>query len=74
MMMMMMMMMETQVYSEFPAHLSVVHVALFTQITNSALLRARIIGAATSGQESEREAVNFAFINARLVCPRLFLR
>jgi EKC/KEOPS complex subunit CGI121/TPRKB len=60
-------MMETHIYSEFPTHLSVVHIALFTQVTNSSLIRERILGAAVSELASDREAVNFAFVNANLV-------
>lgn len=63
-------MLETYHYSHFPRDLSVVHVALYTAIKNASLLRARIIKAATTeGVEGdrEREAVNFAFIDARLV-------
>jgi hypothetical protein len=59
--------METHIYSEFPGHLSVVHIALFTQVTNSSLIRERIRGATVSELASDREAVNFAFVNANLV-------
>jgi EKC/KEOPS complex subunit CGI121/TPRKB len=48
------------------------HVALFLNVRNAATLRKRIIGAATMDEEAgeqEREEVNFAFINARLVSP-----
>jgi len=59
--------METFAYPHFS---STVHVALFVHVTNSAKLRARIIRASTldgvEGQ-AEREAVNFAFVDARLV-------
>ena len=54
----------------FKPHHSHVHVALFRNVSNSADLKSRIIGASTSeGEEGEkeREAVNFAFIDARLV-------
>lgn len=60
--------MESFVYPHFS---STVHVALFKSITNATELRARIVRASTlEGIEGEveREAVNFAFINARLVC------
>jgi hypothetical protein len=46
------------------------HVALYTSVTNGATLRQRIVSAATAvGPEGdvERDALNFAFINARLV-------
>lgn len=63
--------METFNYPHFAHHLSVVHVALFNNVFNSAELRTRIVQASTLGGDeggSEREAVNFAFIDARLVC------
>jgi len=55
----------------YPHFSSTVHVALFVNVTNAAKLRARIIRASTlqgEGGEEEREAVNFAFVNAQLVC------
>ena len=62
-------------YAHLPAELSTVHVALFTDVTNSAALRARIVRASQlegPDGDAEREAVNFAFIDARLVSfPRL---
>jgi EKC/KEOPS complex subunit CGI121/TPRKB len=64
--------METCKYPQFPAHLSVVHTALYTTVTNSLLLKKRIINASTAQGttgDQEREAVNFAFIDARLVRP-----
>ena len=55
----------------YPHFSSTVHVALFVNVTNAAKLRARIVRASTlqgpEGEE-EREAVNFAFVDARLVC------
>jgi EKC/KEOPS complex subunit CGI121/TPRKB len=62
--------METYTHSQFPPHISLAHVALYTFVTNAPSLRARIINAAiTQGDEGnrERDAVNFAFIDARLV-------
>ena len=62
--------MESYSYDHLPANLSQVHVALFTSVTNAAELRARIVKASTQeGDEGEaaREAVNFAFVDARLV-------
>ena len=59
--------METFAYPHFS---STVHVALFLYVTNAAELRARIIRASTLEGvegEAEREAVNFAFVDARLV-------
>ena len=64
--------MESYTYDHLPSHLSTVHIALFTSVTNAAELRARIVQAATqSGEEGERarEEVNFAFVDARLVSP-----
>ncbi|THH16927.1 hypothetical protein EW146_g3798 [Bondarzewia mesenterica] len=63
-------MMETYTYPHFPANASVVHVALFTSVTNGKDLRARIVKASTLDGptgDAERVAVNFAFIDARLV-------
>lgn len=54
----------------YPHFSSIAHVALFNGVTNAAELRARIVRASSlEGDEgdAEREAVNFAFINARLV-------
>lgn len=62
--------METFHYPHFPPDLSIAHVALFTKVTNSAELRLRLIKAASlPGEEGdiEREAVNFAFIDATKV-------
>ena len=55
----------------YPHFSSTVHVALFIHVTNAASLKARIVRASTlEGTEGqmEREAVNFAFVDARLVC------
>jgi EKC/KEOPS complex subunit CGI121/TPRKB len=65
-------MMETYYYPQF--NHAVVYVALFENVSNSAAIRSRIIQAARIlGVEgdAEREAVNFAFIDARLVCTRI---
>lgn len=54
----------------YPHFSSIAHVALFNGVTNAAELRARIVRASSlEGDEgdAERETVNFAFINARLV-------
>jgi EKC/KEOPS complex subunit CGI121/TPRKB len=54
----------------YPHFNSTVHVALFKHVTNAANLRSRIVRASTiEGTEGdlEREAVNFAFVDARLV-------
>ncbi|KXN90555.1 hypothetical protein AN958_04227 [Leucoagaricus sp. SymC.cos] len=53
------------------------HVALFRNVKNAASLRKRIISAATMEGEAgelEREEVNFAFIDARLITSRLHLQ
>jgi len=62
--------MESFSFPALPQNYSVVYAALYTDIKNAILLRRRIIAAAAmDGEEGhrEREAVNFAFINARLV-------
>lgn len=63
-------MMETFTNPHFPRNLSVAHVALYAPVNNAKDLRSRIIKAATldgDEGEQERQAVNFAFIDARLV-------
>jgi EKC/KEOPS complex subunit CGI121/TPRKB len=62
--------MESFSFPTLRPHHSVAHATLYTDIKNAISLRRRIIGAAAmDGEEGdrEREAVNFAFINARLV-------
>ena len=62
--------MQTFRYPHLPQELSTVHVALFTNVTNSADIRSRIIRASqlqSPEGDAERNAVNFAFIDARLV-------
>jgi EKC/KEOPS complex subunit CGI121/TPRKB len=57
-------------HDHYPAHLQEVHIALLTDVTNSAEIRSKIIKAATTeGAEGDaaKEEVNFAFIDARLV-------
>ncbi|KAJ3540691.1 hypothetical protein NM688_g6192 [Phlebia brevispora] len=69
--------MESYQYSQFPPELSNVHITLFTEVTNAAHLRTRLIQAATMPGpegEAEREAVNFSFIDARLITSRLHLQ
>ncbi|KAI0301938.1 CGI-121-domain-containing protein [Multifurca ochricompacta] len=51
----------------YPHFSSTVHVALFNNVTNAARLRARI-------GDAEREAVNFAFVDARLVTSVLHIQ
>ena len=63
--------MESYTYKHFPDRISNVFIALFSSVKNAAELRTRIVKAATmEGREgdAEREAVNFAFIDAKLVC------
>jgi EKC/KEOPS complex subunit CGI121/TPRKB len=62
--------MESFSFPALPPNQSVVHATLYTNIKNAISLRCRIIeAAAMKGEEGdrEREVVNFAFINARLV-------
>jgi hypothetical protein len=57
-------------YPHFPKQLSRAHIALFTKVSNATSLRARIIAASTMEGpqgDAEREAVNFAFVEAKLV-------
>lgn len=68
--------MERYAYPQFPQEVSAVHVALLQDVQNVASLRARLIKAASmAGPEGdvEREAVNFAFIDARLVSSLSFI-
>ncbi|KAM5540629.1 hypothetical protein V8D89_005660 [Ganoderma adspersum] len=69
--------MQTFRYPHLPQELSTVHVALFTNVANSADIRSRIIRASQlQGPDGdvERNAVNFAFIDARLICSVLHLQ
>ncbi|KAI0922299.1 hypothetical protein AcW2_007031 [Taiwanofungus camphoratus] len=69
--------METYHYSHFPAEVACVYITLFTNVSNASQLRSRIIRASLmQGDEGdlEREAVNFAFIDARLICSVLHLQ
>ncbi|KAI0773639.1 CGI-121-domain-containing protein [Fomes fomentarius] len=64
-------------YPHLPPDLSTVHVALFTNLTTSADIRARIVRASQlqgPDGDAEREALNFAFIDARLICSLLHLQ
>ncbi|KAG2014160.1 hypothetical protein CC2G_011003 [Coprinopsis cinerea AmutBmut pab1-1] len=64
-------------FPHFPPTKSFAQFALFRQVENAAQLRKRIIEASTmEGEkgESEREAVNFAFIEAKLITSRLHLQ
>ena len=67
--------MQALYYPHFPSALSTVHIALFTDVSNAASLRARIIAASTkegADGDAEREAVNFAFVDAKLVRLSMF--
>jgi hypothetical protein len=67
--------METHTYPHFPSEVSTVHLALYSNVTNAAELKRRLVAAATQpGEEGdrEREAVNYAFVDAKLVGARLF--
>ncbi|TFK35038.1 kinase binding protein CGI-121-domain-containing protein [Crucibulum laeve] len=69
--------METLTFPHVEAERSTAHVALFTKVQKSAALRKRIIAAATlEGREGEdeRDVVNFAFIDARLITSWLHLQ
>ncbi|CAE6445954.1 unnamed protein product [Rhizoctonia solani] len=64
-------------YKFFPPELSRVHVALFTNVQNAPELRSRLIKASTmegEGGEKEREAVNFAFVDAAPITSLLHLQ
>ncbi|KAI5119627.1 hypothetical protein M0805_007891 [Coniferiporia weirii] len=69
--------METYTYKQFQGLPATVHIALFASVKNAAKLRARIVKASTAEGaegEAERDAVNFAFIEARLVTSRQHLQ
>ncbi|CAE6404455.1 unnamed protein product [Rhizoctonia solani] len=64
-------------YKFFPPELSRVHIALFTNVQNAPELRSRLIKASTmEGKEgeNEREAVNFAFVDAAPITSLLHLQ
>ncbi|KAI9466554.1 CGI-121-domain-containing protein [Lactarius psammicola] len=61
----------------YPHFSSIAHIALFNRVTNAVELRTRIVRASNlEGDEgdAEREAVNFAFVDARLVTSILHLQ
>ncbi|KAH6879654.1 kinase binding protein CGI-121-domain-containing protein [Coprinopsis sp. MPI-PUGE-AT-0042] len=69
--------MDSFLFSHLPQSHSLAQFALFRNVENTAELRKRIINAATlTGAEGdqEREAVNFAFIDARLITSKLHLQ
>lgn len=49
-----------------PIQLQAAHIALFTSVSNAVAIRAQIIAAA-NGTAADQDAVNFAFVNAKLV-------
>ncbi|CAE6347125.1 unnamed protein product, partial [Rhizoctonia solani] len=64
-------------YKFFPPELSRVHIALFANVQNAPDLRSRLIKASTmEGEEGEkeREAVNFAFVDAAPIASLLHLQ
>ena len=66
-------MLESYHYPQFDAS---TYIALYSTIRNATQLRSRIIKAATAvGDEGdrEREAVNFAFVDAKMVCNSALL-
>ncbi|KAF8164797.1 kinase binding protein CGI-121-domain-containing protein [Crassisporium funariophilum] len=68
--------MESLYFRHFQAKHSCAHVALFRNVSNAGTLKKRIIAASTAeGQhgEQERDAVNFAFIDARLITSKLLI-
>ncbi|PPQ73107.1 hypothetical protein CVT26_014728 [Gymnopilus dilepis] len=68
--------MESLCYPQFDSRHSQVHIALFRNVSNAAAVKARIIAASTAeGEfgEKEREAVNFAFVEARMITSKLHL-
>ena len=61
---------EVQTYPHLPPEIAQVHIGLLKNVKNAAQIRSRIISASTvTGEtgDAEREAVNFAFIDARTV-------
>ncbi|KAH7888178.1 kinase binding protein CGI-121-domain-containing protein [Phlebopus sp. FC_14] len=67
--------MEQYRYPQF--RLSVVYAAKFTAVTNASQIRSRIVRAASmvgSEGDAEREAVNFAVVNAKLITSPLHLQ
>jgi len=68
--------MECMIFPHLYSKHSQVYLSLFRKVSNAADLKARIIAASIADGENgekERERVNFAFIDARLVRHGLFL-
>ncbi|KAH9927855.1 CGI-121-domain-containing protein [Amylocystis lapponica] len=64
-------------YAHFPPEFSCVHLALFTNVSNAEQLRSRLVQASLmNGPDADvqRESVNFAFIDARLICSLLHIQ
>ncbi|KAJ7725362.1 kinase binding protein CGI-121-domain-containing protein [Mycena metata] len=69
--------MESYQLPQFQAHLSCVHAALYTNVSDPDLLRKRLITASTAegaDGERERDALNFSFVEARLITSVNHLR
>lgn len=73
--------MDSFTFPHFPCDKSTAHFALFRNVENAPSLRQRIVnvatlpvGSARREDEVERDAVNFAFIDARLITSRTHLR
>ncbi|KAF9531009.1 kinase binding protein CGI-121-domain-containing protein [Crepidotus variabilis] len=65
--------MESIQYPQFDLKRSKVHIALFKNVSNSGQVKSRIVAAATAEGDyglQERAAVNFAFVEARLITSR----
>ncbi|KIJ32308.1 hypothetical protein M422DRAFT_234102 [Sphaerobolus stellatus SS14] len=68
--------METLVYSHVSPDVSTIHLALYTDVNNADQIRKRLVAASTlPGEEGEREreAVNYAFVDAKLITSRLHI-
>ena len=68
--------MESLHFPHFQVDYSYAHIALFRNVSSSEILKNRIISASvTEGElgDEERKAVNFAFINARLVSTTIYI-
>ncbi|KAF8806962.1 CGI-121-domain-containing protein [Phlegmacium glaucopus] len=69
--------MESLHFPHYKADYSYAHIALFRNVSTSEKLKNRIISASVTQGESgdkEREAVNFVFIDARLITSKLHLQ
>ncbi|KAF8655192.1 hypothetical protein AX16_003224 [Volvariella volvacea WC 439] len=66
--------METLRFPSNPPHLSFAHIALFKNVKNASDLRDRIVSASTSPNQSDRDEVNYAFINPTLITSKLHLQ